>query len=158
MFYESDVIFNKSDIMLNESDISLNQSDVNVSTIQSQHGIVLVYSLPTSIAIAVLAGIMALVTVVGNCLVLLVFVREPKLRKLSEFLVLNLALSDVLVGAVAIPLYVPYILTGQWLPELGGLPMCYFWICMDYIVTGVSTLNLCVISLDRYLQVAAPVW
>ena len=41
----------------------------------------------------------------GNVLAIILFLQEKKLRKKSLFLVMNMALADVMLGAVALPLY-----------------------------------------------------
>ena len=51
------------------------------------------------------------IIVMGNMLVIILFAREKKLRKKSLFLVMNMALADVMLGAVSLPLYV-YLIVG----------------------------------------------
>ena len=51
------------------------------------------------------------VIVMGNVLAIILFAREKKLRKKSLFLVMNMAVADVMLGAVSLPLYV-YLLVG----------------------------------------------
>ena len=53
------------------------------------------------------------IIVMGNMLVIILFAREKKLRKKSLFLVMNMALADVLLGAVSLPLFV-YLLVGPY--------------------------------------------
>ena len=53
------------------------------------------------------------IIVKGNMLVVILFARERKLRKKSLFLVMNIALADVMLGAVALPLYV-YLIVGPY--------------------------------------------
>jgi len=47
----------------------------------------------------------------GNVLAIIIFLQEKKLSKKSLFLVMNIALADVMLGAVALPLYV-YLIVG----------------------------------------------
>ena len=49
----------------------------------------------------------------GNLLTIILFVREKKLRKKSLFLVMNMALADVMLGAVSLPLFV-YLFVGPY--------------------------------------------
>ena len=52
------------------------------------------------------------IIVMGNMLVMILFARiKKKLRKKSLFLVMNMALADVMLGAVSLPLYV-YLIVG----------------------------------------------
>ncbi|XP_017496315.2 histamine H3 receptor isoform X5 [Manis javanica] len=106
---------------------------------------------------AVLAALMALLivaTVLGNALVMLAFVADSSLRTQNNFFLLNLAISDFLVGAFCIPLYVPYVLTGRW-PFGRGL--CKLWLVADYLLCTSSVFNIVLISYDRFLSVTRAV-
>ncbi|KAF6088112.1 histamine receptor H3 [Phyllostomus discolor] len=106
---------------------------------------------------AVLAALMALLivaTVLGNALVMLAFVADSSLRTQNNFFLLNLAISDFLVGAFCIPLYVPYVLTGRW-PFSRGL--CKLWLVVDYLLCTSSVFNVVLISYDRFLSVTRAV-
>nr|KAF6471397.1 histamine receptor H3 [Molossus molossus] len=106
---------------------------------------------------AVLAALMALLivaTVLGNALVMLAFVADSSLRTQNNFFLLNLAISDFLVGAFCIPLYVPYVLTGRW-PFGRGL--CKLWLVLDYLLCTCSVFNIVLISYDRFLSVTRAV-
>ncbi|KAM5217846.1 histamine H3 receptor isoform 3-T4 [Hipposideros larvatus] len=106
---------------------------------------------------ALLAALMALLivtTVMGNALVMLAFVADSSLRTQNNFFLLNLAVSDFLVGAFCIPLYVPYVLTGRW-PFGRGL--CKLWLVMDYLLCTSSVFNIVLISYDRFLSVTRAV-
>ncbi|XP_071090793.1 histamine H3 receptor-like [Haliotis cracherodii] len=109
---------------------------------------------PTEIVgIATVTGVIAVLTTGGNLLVILAFVTNSSLRRFSDYFILNLAVADLLIGCVCIPPYIPYLLTGVWEP---GRAFCKIWLVLDYIAPAGSALNMCVISIDRYLQVAFP--
>ena len=55
----------------------------------------------------------AVLIVVGNFLTVVPFVFNKKLRKKSMFLVVNMAFADVMLGAVALSLYI-YLSLGAW--------------------------------------------
>uniref|UniRef100_Q9Y5N1-6 Isoform 6 of Histamine H3 receptor n=1 Tax=Homo sapiens TaxID=9606 RepID=Q9Y5N1-6 len=106
---------------------------------------------------AVLAALMALLivaTVLGNALVMLAFVADSSLRTQNNFFLLNLAISDFLVGAFCIPLYVPYVLTGRW---TFGRGLCKLWLVVDYLLCTSSAFNIVLISYDRFLSVTRAV-
>ncbi|XP_004370576.1 histamine H3 receptor [Trichechus manatus latirostris] len=106
---------------------------------------------------AVLAALMALLivaTVLGNALVMLAFVADSSLRTQNNFFLLNLAISDFLVGAFCIPLYVPYVLTGRW---TFGRGLCKLWLVVDYLLCATSVFNIVLISYDRFLSVTRAV-
>jgi histamine receptor H3 len=115
----------------------------------------LLFPLADSVTIAVFAGILILLTAGGNLIVFLAFAKTKILRNFSSYLILSLAVSDFLIGAVCIPLYVPYLLTGDW--PFGDV-VCLTWLCFDYVIPAASTMHICVISFDRYLQVGHALW
>ncbi|XP_069128458.1 histamine H3 receptor-like [Argopecten irradians] len=112
-------------------------------------------SLPAVIVIAVLIAIMIILTMGGNLIVLITFAKDKTVRQFSDCLIVNLAISDLIIGSICIPLYAPLLLTGSW-PF--GHPVCLLWLVFDYVTPAASTLNICCISFDRYLQVGHPLW
>ena len=94
---------------------------------------------------------LCVITVLGNILVLIVFARDRHLRaKISNLFILNLAIADLLVGCVSIPLNNLYRDTGLW-PF--GEATCKFWLTMDFSECTVSVWAVVLISYDRYLLV-----
>lgn len=55
-----------------------------------------------TVFLAVLMGILIVATVLGNALVMLAFVVDSSLRTQNNYFLLNLAISDFLVGKVSI--------------------------------------------------------
>ncbi|XP_009665353.2 histamine H3 receptor isoform X2 [Struthio camelus] len=112
------------------------------------------FSLGVLVLLAVLMVLLALITVLGNALVILAFITDRNLRHRSNYFFLNLAISDFAVGAFCIPLYIPYGLTGKW--HLGR-SLCKLWLVMDYLVCTASVFNIVLISYDRFLSVTKAV-
>ncbi|XP_061487082.1 histamine H3 receptor [Rhineura floridana] len=107
-----------------------------------------------TIVLAVLMAVLIVATVVGNALVMLAFVADSSLRTQNNYFLLNLAISDFLVGAFCIPLYVPYVLTGRW---TFGRSFCKLWLVVDYLLCTSSVFNIVLISYDRFLSVTRAV-
>ncbi|XP_041098362.1 histamine H3 receptor-like [Polyodon spathula] len=107
-----------------------------------------------TVILAVLMVIVVTVTVLGNALVILAFIVDKSLRNQSNYFFLNLAISDFLVGAFCIPVYIPYILTGRW---MFGRGLCKLWLVMDYLLCTASVFNIVLISYDRFLSVTRAV-
>ncbi|XP_025070038.1 histamine H3 receptor-like [Alligator sinensis] len=107
------------------------------------------------ILLGVLMALLALITVLGNALVILAFVVDKNLRYRSNYFFLNLAISDVAVGAFSIPVYIPYILTGTW--HLGKV-FCKLWLIVDSLMCSASSFNIVLISYDRFLSVSNAVY
>ncbi|NWU88461.1 HRH3 protein, partial [Upupa epops] len=112
------------------------------------------FSLGVQVLLAVLMVLLALVTTLGNILVILAFVMDRNLRHRSNFYFLNLAVSDFAVGVFCIPLYIPYALTGTW--HLGR-GLCKVWLVVDYVLCAASVFNIVLISYDRFLSVTKAV-
>ena len=96
----------------------------------------------------------SVVAVIGNFLVILAILWNRKLRTVCNFLLLNLAVADLLQGAVAMPLRLVDQLnqTGHNKP----LIPCLVVIPLTVFLFGASNFNLTLISLDRYLALSRP--
>ncbi|NXI46058.1 HRH3 protein, partial [Galbula dea] len=108
----------------------------------------------TAAVLGALMVLLVLVTVLGNALVILAFMVDRSLRTQGRFFFLNLAISDLLVGGFCMPLYIPYVLTGEW--RLGS-GLCKLWLVMDYLVCTSSVFNIVLISFDRFISVTKAV-
>ncbi|OCT76721.1 histamine H3 receptor [Xenopus laevis] len=129
-----------------------NGSGINVTL--DAAGLTTQYSDVVNILIIVLISLLILLTVGGNTLVVLAFFVEKNLRNQSNFFLLNLSIADFILGAFAIPLYVPYLLTGKW--QLGKF-LCKVWLIVDYTMCTASAFNVALISWDRFLSVTQAV-
>ncbi|KAH8295511.1 hypothetical protein KR018_012506, partial [Drosophila ironensis] len=107
---------------------------------------------PKSLAVAVFL-VLILVTVVGNTLVILAVLTTRRLRTVTNCFVMNLAITDWLVGTCVMPPSVILYITGDW--RFGWI-LCDIWISLDILLCTGSILSLCAISLDRYLAVTQP--
>jgi 7 transmembrane receptor (rhodopsin family) len=56
-----------------------------------------------NIPYAVMEALVAIVAVIGNALVIIVFYRERRLRRRTNYYIISLALADFLVGLLGIP-------------------------------------------------------
>ncbi|KAM6920825.1 histamine H3 receptor-like [Lycodopsis pacificus] len=109
---------------------------------------------PVFAILMVMMVTLVVVIVLGNALVILAFKVDKSLRTQCNYYFLNLAISDFLVGAFCIPVYMPYILTGRWTLGRG---LCKLWLVMDYLLCSASVFNIVLISYDRFLSVTRAV-
>ncbi|XP_019734743.1 histamine H3 receptor isoform X1 [Hippocampus comes] len=114
----------------------------------------LAFSGPVFAILTVMMVTVVVVTVLGNALVMFAFKVDKSLRRQCNYYFLNLAISDFLVGAFCIPVYIPYILTGRWTLGRG---MCKLWLVMDYLLCSASVFSIVLISYDRFLSVTRAV-
>ncbi|XP_063886810.1 LOW QUALITY PROTEIN: octopamine receptor beta-1R-like [Scylla paramamosain] len=93
------------------------------------------------------------VSVLGNLLVIVSVARYHKLRVITNYFVVSMALADMLVALMAMVFNASVQLTQTW---LFGALMCDLWNSMDVYFSTVSILHLCCISIDRYTAIVQP--
>ena len=94
----------------------------------------------------------------GNMLAIILFAKEKKLRRKSLFLVMNMALADVMLGAVSLPLYV-YLFIGpyyQLWTAKANTSMLYFYHFLDVTFSQSSLISAGFISCERFYAVYWP--
>ena len=94
-------------------------------------------------------GVMAIIIVFGNCLSILILLK-PRLRKRPHFLLISLAMADLLVGLFAIPMYMIMWFTRQTLVS------SLIFDCVDMFTGFSSVFTLVFISLERLNAVVQP--
>ncbi|KPM06183.1 7 transmembrane receptor (rhodopsin family)-like protein 8 [Sarcoptes scabiei] len=105
------------------------------------------------VTLIVLLSLMIVCTIVGNILVCLSVILVRKLRHPSNYLLVSLAISDLCVAVLVMPLALQYELTQSW--KLSNA-ICDLWVSFDVTCCTSSILNLCTISIDRYLAITKP--
>ncbi|XP_022918006.1 octopamine receptor beta-1R-like [Onthophagus taurus] len=90
----------------------------------------------------------------GNLLVIVSVMRHRKLRVITNYFVVSLALADMLVAIWAMCFNFSVEVTGGvW---LFGYFMCDVWNSLDVYFSTASILHLCCISVDRYYAIVQP--
>ncbi|XP_032815962.2 D(4) dopamine receptor-like [Petromyzon marinus] len=104
-------------------------------------------------ALALGVGLVA-ATLLGNSLVCLCVTTERSLRTATNWFIVSLAVADLLVGILVLPLFVySEFLSGVWTLGSG---LCDALMTLDVMLCTASIYNLCAISLDRFIAVRAP--
>ncbi|XP_046409203.1 octopamine receptor beta-1R-like [Ischnura elegans] len=98
-------------------------------------------------------GFIIVAALLGNLLVIVSVVRHRKLRVITNYFVVSLALADMLVAIWAMGFNASVELTGRW---LFGPLMCDVWNSLDVYFSTASILHLCCISVDRYYAIVRP--
>ncbi|XP_065369863.1 muscarinic acetylcholine receptor DM1 [Calliphora vicina] len=111
------------------------------------------YSLSSMILMGVVAGLLSLLTVVGNVMVMISFKIDKQLQTISNYFLFSLAIADFAIGLISMPLFAVSTILGYW--PLGP-HICDTWLALDYLASNASVLNLLIISFDRYFSVTRP--
>lgn len=99
-------------------------------------------------------GTIIISAVLGNALVIISVHRHRKLRVITNYYVVSLAMADMLVALCAMTFNASVELTqGKW---MFGYFMCDVWNSLDVYFSTASILHLCCISVDRYYAIVRP--
>eukprot|EP00063_Salmo_salar_P026975 XP_014001810.1 PREDICTED: 5-hydroxytryptamine receptor 6-like [Salmo salar] len=103
--------------------------------------------------LACMLTLIILMTACGNTLLITLVFAQHSLRNTSNCFLVSLFLSDLMVALVVMPPAMLNVVCGAWVLSPGFCPV---WLCFDVMCCSASILNLCVISLDRYLLIISP--
>ncbi|CAL7947595.1 unnamed protein product [Xylocopa violacea] len=95
--------------------------------------------------------LVAVCAIFGNGLVIIVFSKERKLRRRTNYYIISLATADLLVGLFAIPFA---ILASIGLPT--NLHACLFTVSVLVVLCTISIFCLVAVSVDRYWAILHP--
>ncbi|KAF4025589.1 hypothetical protein G4228_017600 [Cervus hanglu yarkandensis] len=80
---------------------------------------------------------------------------EKKLQNATNYFLMSLAIADMLLGFLVMPVSMLTILYGYRWPLPSKL--CAVWIYLDVLFSTASIMHLCAISLDRYVAIQNPI-
>ncbi|XP_041453181.1 histamine H1 receptor-like [Lytechinus variegatus] len=93
-------------------------------------------------------SVISAVTTIGNIMVIVAYCRDNRIRSnAANLLILNLAVTDLTVGALLWPINIAWLIEQFW--HFGEI-LCKVWLVTDYTVASMSVLTLVLISWDRY--------
>ncbi|XP_029544598.1 5-hydroxytryptamine receptor 1D-like [Oncorhynchus nerka] len=104
-------------------------------------------SLAYQTSLAVILFVFTLATTLSNAFVIATIYQSKKLHTPANFLIASLAVTDLLVSILVMPICVLYTVSHTW--TLGQV-ICDIWLSSDITCCTASILHLCVIALDRY--------
>ncbi|XP_062868818.1 5-hydroxytryptamine receptor 2B [Trichomycterus rosablanca] len=105
--------------------------------------------------VSLLILVVILPTIGGNILVILAVSLERRLQNATNYFLMSLAVADLLVGLLVMPIALVTVLynSGWPLPEF----LCPIWLFLDVLFSTASIMHLCAISLDRYVAIKKPI-
>ena len=98
-------------------------------------------------------ALVMIISFLGNLLVCYAVYRNPRLRNPSNYYIISLALTDILLASCAMPLSVAYLATGEW---SFGTSACEFFAILTTSMTETSAFNMALMALNRYYKVVKP--
>ncbi|XP_048887111.1 D(4) dopamine receptor-like [Brienomyrus brachyistius] len=104
---------------------------------------------------ALISGILLIILIIcGNLLVCISVYTEKALKTTTNYFIVSLAVADLLLAVLVLPLYVyAEFLGGVWTLSM---IFCDGLMTMDVMLCTASIFNLCAISIDRFIAVSVP--
>ncbi|XP_008307498.1 5-hydroxytryptamine receptor 1D [Cynoglossus semilaevis] len=99
------------------------------------------------VSLSAVLALVTLATVLSNGFVIATIFLTRKLHTPANFLIGSLAVTDLLVSILVMPISIVYTVSKTW--SLGQI-VCDIWLSSDITFCTASILHLCVIALDRY--------
>lgn len=106
-----------------------------------------------NILVGVFLFFLVILTIAGNLIVFFAVICNKKLQTVSNVFIVSLSLADLLVGTVVM---IPAVLTEIFQRWILAHSFCVFWAGFDVMLCSASILNVCLISLDRYIAIMSP--
>ncbi|XP_018415253.1 PREDICTED: adenosine receptor A3-like [Nanorana parkeri] len=99
----------------------------------------------------VVEAVIGIFAIMGNTLVIWAVKRNPALQYTTFYFIVSLAVADLAVGALVMPLAIILTLEIQMY-----FHACLFICCVIIMMTNASILSLLAIALDRYMRIKVP--
>ncbi|XP_062407318.1 trace amine-associated receptor 1-like [Sardina pilchardus] len=135
----------------------LNESEVADHSLcfESVNNSCLKFTYPTVIRMTlyVFLGSIAVITVVGNLLVIITVIHFKQLHTPTNYLILSLATADLLLGVIVMPPSVVRVVESCW--YMGEL-FCKIHTSTSITCCAASILGLTMISIDRHYAISQP--
>ncbi|BFF91759.1 neuropeptide SIFamide receptor [Drosophila madeirensis] len=111
------------------------------------------HSLAMSIVYCVAYIVVFLVGLIGNSFVIAVVLRAPRMRTVTNYFIVNLAIADILVIVFCLP---ATLIGNIFVPWMLGWLMCKFVPYIQGVSVAASVYSLIAVSLDRFIAIWWP--
>ena len=102
---------------------------------------------------SLLAGTIMLMAASGNLIVIWIVIANPRMRTVTNYFLLNLAVSDSLTSLLSMPFIFSYLATDHFRM---GMAMCKLSFFFGNVSSCASILSLVAITIDRYRAIIHP--
>ncbi|KAH8407972.1 hypothetical protein KR222_005860 [Zaprionus bogoriensis] len=111
------------------------------------------HSLAMSVVYCVAYILVFLVGLIGNSFVIAVVLRAPRMRTVTNYFIVNLAIADILVIVFCLP---ATLIGNLFVPWMLGWLMCKFVPYIQGVSVAASVYSLIAVSLDRFIAIWWP--
>ncbi|XP_031565333.1 D(2) dopamine receptor-like [Actinia tenebrosa] len=112
-------------------------------------------SLEERIALALILGLIIICGVIGNAFVIIATIKFERIRRTnSNFLLLNLAIADILSSSVIMPYHLATVINLDIVSSNGVV--CWIGGAITYPILIASTLTVVMLAADRYIAMMDP--
>ncbi|KAG5675264.1 hypothetical protein PVAND_005179 [Polypedilum vanderplanki] len=105
------------------------------------------------VVVGIFLVFLVFLSIAGNILVCIAIYTERSLRRIGNLFLASLAIADLFVASLVMTFAGVNDILGYW---IFGAKFCDIWIAFDVMCSTASILNLCAISLDRYIHIKDP--
>ncbi|XP_071503521.1 tachykinin-like peptides receptor 99D [Diadema antillarum] len=110
-------------------------------------------SVESVICWSILATIVMVVAAFGNIIVIWIVLTNPRMRTVTNYFLLNLAIADTMIATIDMPLMFTYIVTDNWPFGRVGCKMAKFLANLSAVA---SILSLMAVTVDRFRAIVHP--
>ncbi|KAL5283027.1 Htr4.2 family protein [Megaselia abdita] len=133
---------------MNDLSSSPTNDSMSLHKLQSEWFSTLLMILKASAMILIMVA-----AVCGNLLVIISVIRNRRLRVITNYFVVSLAMADIMVAFMAMTFNFSVQVTSRW----NFSPfLCDLWNSLDVYFSTASIIHLCCISVDRYYAIVKP--
>lgn len=122
----------------------------NMTLTTQKYFTIQIKSMEHLVGTSVSLGLMILATIIGNVFVIAAILLEKNLHSVANYLILSLAVADLMVATLVMPLSIVQVVSKVWFL---GSDVCDMWVSFDVLCCTASILHLVAISVDRYWAV-----
>lgn len=147
-------------IWINSSDCRCSLNHTEWNSTELPENVTSPLDVTISPGLLIVLVLITVTTIVGNAIVIIVFLDNKKLRTPFNYYIFNLALADILVGVIAMPGFTMYnLFSGSW---PAGETLCTLWMYFDWHMTFESAINLAVVreksAVGRFNTLKSPTY
>lgn len=92
----------------------------------------------------------------GNSMVIASFIKFRRLRTVTNYFLISLAVADLMLASLSIPFWLTIRLDKITKAKLSTTVLYLSWQFIDILCSTASIMNLCVIAIDRHLAILSP--